>query len=936
MLVKRTYRTYLMCLFFVGAIMSLGSMGCTGNTVPKSETLGTDGGTVNTEKTPTETKTTCSTDLDCKDPNKICKEGACVDKAECSSNDECKDPAKPVCVNGTCDALPPECTVDQDCLDPARPFCKNDQCTGCQSDNDCPAGQLCDATTGKCGAKAECTSNADCKDPTKPLCKDGKCEAKGSECFSDVDCPADKSRCVDNKCTTPECSSDADCNDPTKSKCVGGVCQAECEKDADCTDGKSCVSGQCQVVSECKTDADCKDKDKPLCKNEQCVPECQVDADCANGNICIDNKCTPPPPECTTNADCQDPTKPICQNGACVARPPCKTDAECTDPAKPVCVNGICGPKTGCKSDADCAADAAKPRCVVATGQCQACATDAHCKAWQQCNTTSFTCTTRPGQCGVDKDCPQTLPYCESNKCVSCRTDANCRKFNACQSGNCVYVGCRQDTECAPQVCDKQSTQCVDCLTNANCKTGEVCTNNKCVKGPSCTKDADCAKPTPACDTAAGKCVECTNATFCPAGYKCTGGKCVNCTQDSECQSGQICLSQKCTVGCRVDRDCALGTICKANKCEKGCRVDADCPSGSSCTNNQCVISCTANNTFDRACRNSSGSANKWVCETATKSCVQCLNDRHCTSYYQDPSRPTCITATKTCGCTASTASQCPTVTGSNTKLCLTQQGRCATSCSEGLGCIRGFACLKGVCVPGGCNTDNDCGSTEFCVNNKCSECKTNAQCTKDPTKKVCNAGTCVGCAKDSDCAAGFVCDPNQNICYHPKARTQCITCATDADCATGFTCVTATMDNGTEKVCAQKCDPSNPALRCLTPGTTCGSSSNPTLRNVCWPSYGIQSSSARKSCKGWVSVGKKCTSSNDCKVGTRNLSAYYLDGFCSTIEGSECRIPCDFNTDKCPTGWQCGCPSGYSRDSRLGYVCRDSQGRGTPARCIK
>ncbi|HAA55812.1 MAG TPA: hypothetical protein DCE42_13705 [Myxococcales bacterium] len=72
------------------------------------------------------------------------------------------------------------------------------------------------------------------------------------------------------------------------------------------------------------------------------------------------------------------------------------------------------------------------------------------------------------------------------------------------------------------------------------------------------------------------------------------GEKADLCNQDSDCKSGEVCQSSKCTVvekKCLDDTGCATGEICVSNQCKQStCESSADCPASRVCEGQRCVF----------------------------------------------------------------------------------------------------------------------------------------------------------------------------------------------------------------------------------------------------------------------------------------------------------------------------------------------------------
>jgi peptidoglycan-associated lipoprotein len=107
-------------------------------------------------------------------------------------------------------------------------------------------------------------------------------------------------------------------------------------------------------------------------------------------------------------------------------------------------------------------------------------------------------------------------------------------------------------------------------------------------KPGSCNSDKDCKDPL-VCF--ANKCVQCTQNSQCDAGEVCTSNACVpkpGCTSDSECDGG-VCQAGKCKP-CASDGECGPGGTCNAGKCsKKTCATDEDCADDEDCVGGVCI-----------------------------------------------------------------------------------------------------------------------------------------------------------------------------------------------------------------------------------------------------------------------------------------------------------------------------------------------------------
>jgi len=209
--------------------------------------------------------------------------------------------------------------------------------------------------------------------------------------------------------------------------------------------------------------------------------------------------------------------------------------------------------------------------------------------------------------------------------------------------------------------------------------------------------------------------VACTMDSNCPTGQECISGTCQvpPCTSDADCATGQMCIAGSCrtvTPTCTSDRQCATGEHCEGMTCVPGTRVcvtHGDCDVAFMCDISSCEPSITC--TGDAECQTSPAGAGSW-CDY----------------------RGTCV----------------PHGTG---------------DCRTAADCTNGDLCVEGRCttLPNPCQFQYDCPAGTACVN---------AECTAI-------------CTSDAGCVAGDTCSPD-HFCQ-PE-----VDCETSAMCATGEHCV--------------------------------------------------------------------------------------------------------------------------------------------------
>lgn len=158
---------------------------------------------------------------------RICVNGKCevgCDAQSCPDGFVCN--AKSVC---EVDANDPPCSVTKPCL--GGLVCSSGACVGaCESNADCAATEICDASTSTCIADPQ---------PKAP------CETDSSVCTS-------AQTCVNGYCRYA-CSTASDCVliDARIPICSGGICKSEAEANPQCLSKDDCATGQDCVSNVC-------------------------------------------------------------------------------------------------------------------------------------------------------------------------------------------------------------------------------------------------------------------------------------------------------------------------------------------------------------------------------------------------------------------------------------------------------------------------------------------------------------------------------------------------------------------------------------------------------------------------------------------------------------------------------------------------------------
>ncbi|MEE2779792.1 MAG: hypothetical protein VYE15_04655 [Myxococcota bacterium] len=438
----------------------------------------------------------------------------------------------------------------------------------------------------------------------------------------------------------------------------------------------------------------CSDGDAEL---HSCTTETEA-TDCDRGQICVDGTCQAV--ECIGVGSCLTSNQ-ICFEGNCTALE-CSATAPCAPPD--VCVDGLCvdqGLGGNCTTDTECASGQV---CDVATGQCRIC-------EGLECETTEDPC---GGLCTAAQTCDEATGTCidaPSNgadwACDPCTTEADC-DGGLCvplSSGKVCLQGCGSDNDCVTGwscqagACAPAGFSCAGCLTDG-CSGGQVCN----------TISGECASPTSACDL---------------------------CTYDWECGPTQACV--KSGPGLRV--------------CKPRC-TNSECPAGTTCTkDSDSNIDICDGGCSEAPCNPACGGATP---HCVNSSCVQCIDDTHCTE-----AGATCNTQTGFCeGDGAQCADPTPYFKG----------GQCVECLNDGH------------CQVGTCNVQTGACSTEP-GGDVCASCDVPyPACTK-----VGEEWYCVQCTSDEDCGLGGTCDTATYSCSGGTVSAE-EPCTTDADCDAGIT----------------------------------------------------------------------------------------------------------------------------------------------------
>ncbi len=315
--------------------------------------------------------------------------------------------------------------------------CKTDLgLEGCDNDNQCDAGFICNSAsrTCRCTTDDACGANKFCT--TQGFCQDRP------PCISNVDCPA-QTICNIADASGGSCIPNTDCGanthcpfnqicDPASRHCITG-----CKSTDDCQLGYVCDAGQC-TAGDCTECPASPDVDPSFCKygdtcnsDGRCSPHatksalchvCDQNTPCPDGLICLidndgTNYCAP---VCQNDAECPNGYTSAGCGGLTVVWEECTGGQTCTN-------GGRCAPQPEGRSFCECTSQA---DCGYPTGLCMLnlcltaqCSSDRDCSAYGvRCNSLFGVCDLH---CGSDADC-----LCQGGKCLgggfACNSAADC------------------------------------------------------------------------------------------------------------------------------------------------------------------------------------------------------------------------------------------------------------------------------------------------------------------------------------------------------------------------------------------------------------------------------------------------------------------------------------------------------------------------------
>jgi hypothetical protein len=381
--------------------------------------------------------------------------------------------------------------------------------------------------------------------------------------------------------------------------------------------------------------------------------------------------------------------------------------------------------------------------------------------------------------------------------------------------GGVVDLGCNNDAACAAgQICDLASAACVpgfDCTANnsicafcgssdVDCGFGEassycdanagVCRRNK-TQCATCTSDNECAESGAGLPSFCRDGFCATGCGACAPGYTCEQGGCVmrealgtcattpTCEENADCATGLTCSLGRCLALCDSDAACAAGQVCNLMPGPAQQTCVNGCPLGQRATKDGVAVVCHADGRFGPACPGVAGTPEG--CPAG----LDCRGDGVC----------------ELPGCQSD--NECTTAR----TYCDTASSQCVEGCNSVDDCGAFEECIDNACRPQGCRSkDTSCNAGQFCCGAELYE--DTSTCPATTSAGLCFLAEdpfCRTCESNDDCADvtafgfGSQCFELQRQNQQGETETVgkfcSVGCRNDLDCPRDIRCVRDLQD---------------------------------------------------------------------------------------------------------------------------------------------
>jgi hypothetical protein len=430
-------------------------------------------------------------------------------------------------------------------------------------------------------------------------------------------------------------------------------------------------------------------------------------------------------------------------------------------------------------------------------------------------------CDGRTDECLEDMDCKDlnrcTMDFCSEEAChhsvypdlgtpIQCDDGKLCTLGDTCAEGICV--GMPKDCSsfggiCLDGICDPATGTCVQkpstdgtgCDDGKYCTVNDACANGECAGSPRvCTSADPCLmgacnegakecefalNPIPGAEGSAGTCDD-GKDNDCDGLTDMSDPNCKPCQNTSECNDGNVCTTDECTVeGCRND------AVQDGTECDDG----KYCTAGDQCAGGVCTPE------GPRSCAGEEDACHFGVCDEEADQCVKqqktngtsCEDGFSCTAVEQCAEGVCQVVAMRDCSdsndCTLDTCQEVLGCQHQNQPKATPEGQPGDASCDNGIDddcdMLTDYEedpdCR--ICLPGDSCGDNNPCTDDSCTQGLClhqnkgegTSCEDGYYCI---ASKTCTGGICSGvprsCEDDGNPCTDDLCDSQANQCVYP------------------------------------------------------------------------------------------------------------------------------------------------------------------------